>query len=103
MGFGNFLTSDSGGKVIGGVLDLGGGLILSNQQKQALNKQAQIEADKAKSQLALAQLQLENTRAQAQNVGAKPSGNTMLYVGLGIGAVVLLGVVIFAVTRKKSE
>lgn len=103
MGFGDFLKSDTGGKVVGGVIDLGGGLILSNQQKQALNKQAQIEADKAKNQLALAQLQLEATKVQAQSAGAKSSGNTMLYVGLGVGAVVLLGVVVFAVTRSKSE
>lgn len=88
---------------IGSVLNLGTGLIASNQQKQLLNQQAQIEADKAKNQLAIAQLQLEATRAQAQSVGAKSSGNTMLYVGLGIGAVVILGVVIFAVTKSKSE
>lgn len=88
---------------IGSVLNLGTGLIATNQQKQLLNQQAQIEADKAKNQLALAQLQLENTRIMASGASAGASGNTMLYVGLGVGAVVILGVVIFAVTRSKSE
>jgi hypothetical protein len=88
---------------IGSVLNLGTGLIASNQQKQLLNQQAQIEADKAKNQLAIAQLQLEASRAQSQQASAGASGNTMLYVGLGVGAVVILGVVIYAVTRSKSE
>lgn len=88
---------------IGSVLNLGTGLVASNQQKQLLNQQAQIEADKAKNQLALAQLQLEATKAQALGASAGGSGNTMLYVGLGVGAIVILGVVIFAVTRSKSE
>lgn len=85
------------------LLNLGTSAVQTNQQKQLLNQQAQIEADKAKNQLAIAQLQLEASRSQAQNAGAKSSGNTMLYVGLGVGAVVILGVVIFAVTRSKSE
>lgn len=99
-----YFSTDAGQKTISsgitGLLDLGGGLIMSNQQKQALNQQAQIEADKAKNQLAIAQLQLESARIQAQGAGAGASGNTMLYVGLGIGAVVILGAVIFAVTKK---
>lgn len=87
---------------VNSVLGLGTSLIATNQQKQLLNQQAQIEADKAKNQLAIAQLQLEASRAQSQAVSAGGSGNTMLYVGLGVGAVVILGVVIFAVTRSKS-
>ncbi len=102
-----FFSTDAGRNAvsqgIGSVLTLGTGLVASNQQKQLLNQQAQIEAEKAKNQLALAQLQLEASRAQASGAGAKSSGNTMLYVGLGIGAVVILGVVVFAVTRKKAE
>lgn len=102
-----FFGTDAGKQTIGSginsVLGLGTSLVATNQQKQLLNQQAQIEADKAKNQLAIAQLQLEATRAQAQNVVASSGGNTMLYVGLGIGAVVILGVVIFVVTRSKSE
>lgn len=105
--FGDFLRSDSGKQTltqgIGGVVNLGTGLVATNQQKQLLKQQAQIEAEKAKSQLAIAQLQLESARLQSSGAGAKASGNTMLYVGLGVGAVVILGVVIYAVTRNKSE
>lgn len=105
--FGDFFKTSAGQQTLGGginsVLGLSTSLVTTNQQKQLLNQQAQIEADKAKNQLAIAQLQLEASRSQAQNVGAKSGGNTMLYVGLGIGAVVILGVVIFSVTRSKSE
>jgi hypothetical protein len=105
--FGDFFKTSAGQQAIGGginsALGLGTSLVATNQQKQLLKQQAQIEADKAKNQLAIAQLQLEASRAQAQNAGATSSGNSMLYVGLGVGAVVILGIVIFAVTRKKAE
>lgn len=101
-----FFSTEAGQNTIsqgvGSILNLGTGLVASNQQKQLLNQQAQIEADKAKNQLALAQLQLEATRAQVSGASAGASGNTMLYVGLGVGAIVILGVTIFAVTRSKS-
>ena len=102
-----FFGTDAGRQTISGgintALGLGTTLIATNQQKQLLNQQAQIEEQKAKNQLAIAQLQLEASRAQAQGAGAKASGNTMLYVGLGVGALVILGVVVYSVTRSKSE
>jgi hypothetical protein len=101
--FGDFLKSDSGGKVIGSVIGFGGGLVLSNQEKQKLKQQSADIALQAQSQVEVARLQVEKAKIEASKASAGESGNTMLYVGLGIGAVVILGVVIFAVTRKKSE
>lgn len=81
---------------------LGGKLVADNQLKQ----QAKGQANDAK---AIADLQyktaLANQQAiELQNRGGttaeKPKSNTALYIGLGVGGVVLIGVVIFAVTRK---
>lgn len=101
--FGDFLKSDTGGKTVDNLLGLGSGLILSNQQKQALKQQSENVALQAQSQVEVARLQVEKAKIEASKASAGESGNTMLYVGLGIGAVVILGVVIFAVTRSKSE
>lgn len=94
------------GGIVEGVLPalvgVGTGLIVNNQNVQ----QAKGQANDAK---ALAELQyqtaLANQKAiQLQNQGSvaseKPKSNTALYIGLGIGGVALIGVVIFAVTRK---
>ena len=74
-------------------------------------KAAQASADAAVKQgqltLEAQRLALEGKKIDAETAlklaQGKTGGNTMLYVGLGIGAVVILGVVIFSVTRKKSE
>jgi hypothetical protein len=42
------------------------------------------------------------SRQSAKLQGAGAGGNTALYIGLGVAGVVILGVVIFAVTRKKA-
>lgn len=73
-------------------------------------KAAQAAADGAVKQgeltLEAQRLALEGKKIDAETAlklaQAKTGGNTMLYVGLGIGAIVILGVVVFAVTRKKS-
>jgi len=93
---------DLGKAVLPTLVGFGTGLIANNQVKQ----QAKGDAQKAKE---IADLQyqtaLANQRAiELQNKGGgtaeKPKSNTALYIGLGVGGVVLIGVVIFAVTRK---
>lgn len=73
-------------------------------------KSAQAQADamirNGELSLEAQKLALEGKKIEAQTALAlaqgKPQNNTMLYVALGVGAVVVLGVVIFAVTRKKA-
>jgi hypothetical protein len=90
---------------IGALFNFGLSAFSSNQAKQNLKGQANIVAQQGQSALAVeqertrqAQLALEASRNQGTGAG----GNTALYIGLGVVGVVVLGVVIFAVTRKRS-
>jgi hypothetical protein len=106
---GNFFRSDVGKQTlsqgIGAAFNFLGTAFASNQARQDLKGQANIVAQQGQSQLAIAQegtkqaqLALQQAQAQAGGMG----GNTALYVGLGIAGVVVLGVVIFAVTRRSN-
>jgi hypothetical protein len=106
-GSGGFFKSDTGKNLISQgistLLSFGVSAFSSNQERQNLKAQANIVAKQGQSALDVekertkqAQLALEASKA-----GGK-SGSTALYIGLGIGAVVILGIVIFAITRKKS-
>ena len=70
--------------------------------------QAQADAMVKSGELSLEaqRLALEGKKIDAQTAlalaQAKPQSNKTLYIALGVGAVVILGVVIFAVTRKKA-
>jgi hypothetical protein len=101
--FGDFLKSDAGTSAISSLLGLGTGLVLSNQQKklaqgQANDAKAIADAQIKAQELALqtAQLQLQ---AQQSGGGAKKS-NTGLYIGLGVGGVVILGLVVYLAVKK---
>jgi len=89
------------------LINLGTTAFSTKQQQDLIKQQANAQAQSLDKQLAIEQERTRQAQLGMQNansgglVGA--SGNTMLYVGLGIGAVVILGVVIFSVTRKKSE
>jgi hypothetical protein len=99
--FGDFLISDSGGKLLGGVLGLGGGLVMSNQEKQRAKKQGNDAKAVAEAQLKAQQIAYETAKLQAQQggaVGAK--SNTGLYVGLGLGGAVILGLVAYFAVKK---
>jgi|LakMenE01Jun11ns_1017448.scaffolds.fasta_scaffold8232686_1 hypothetical protein len=101
--FSQFISSEAGGNAIGSLLGLGTGLIVNNQVKQnakgeANNAQALADKQIKAQELAYqtAQLQL-----QAQQGGGKPTkSNTALYVGLGVGGVVILGLVVFLAVKK---
>ena len=70
----------------------------ANDTKEELQLKLKIAQENTKAQqfqnnLALAQLKnLENPTSQ--------NSNTALYIGLGVGGVVLIGLIVFAVSRK---
>lgn len=88
------------------LLTVGGGIYASEQQRKAAQKQADALIASGMTQIEVQKLILEGKRldleaAKAGVVGGK-SGNKTLYIALGIGGVLILGVIIFAVTRKKA-
>jgi hypothetical protein len=99
--FGDFLKTDAGGKILGSVVGLGGGLVMSNQEKQRAKKQGNDAKAVAEAQLKAQQLAYETAKLQVQQggaVGAK--SNTGLYVGLGLGGAVILGLVVYFAVKK---
>lgn len=94
---------DLGKQLLPSLLAFGTGMITNIQ----LVKKAKGEANDAK---ALAELQYNTALAEERRVQAllgskkdipeEKKSNTGLYIGLGVGAVVLIGGIIFAVTRK---
>ena len=83
----SFLSSSQAGKDQRAIAE-------ANAQAAIANAQSQTELIRA--QLALEQLKLQNTQAQPTK------NNTLLYVGLGVGAIVLIGGLIFAITKKSN-
>jgi hypothetical protein len=77
-------------------------------QENRKSAEAQADALKAKgySDVEVAKLMLEGKKLDLQTAlasgGKKTTGNTTLYIALGVGGVLVLGLVIFAVTRKKA-
>jgi hypothetical protein len=88
---------------------IGGGLKFFGSQEERKAAEAQADALRAKglNDVEVARLMLEGKKIDLEAVKAgagsgTKAGSKTLYIGLGIGAVVILGVVIFAVTRKKE-
>jgi hypothetical protein len=102
--FGTFIKSEAGGNAIGTLLGLGAGAILGNQQRQDAKGQANDAKAIADAQVKANQLAYETAQLQlqAQQAGATSGGgnNTALYIGLGVGGVVILGLVVFLAVRK---
>ena len=107
---GNYFKSDVGKQTIsqgiGAALNFGIALFGSNQARQDMKAQANMIARQGQDALTVeqertrqAQIALETARLQ----GAGAGGNTALYIGLGVVGVVVLGVVIFAVTRRSNS
>ena len=101
--FSNFISSEAGGNAIGSLLGLGTGLIVNNQVKQNAKGQAndaktlaelQLKAQQEAKETALLQLKAQQSGSQNKE------SNTGLYIGLGVGGVLILGLVVFLVVKK---
>lgn len=90
------------GDVIGGSLKYFG----SQEERKSAEAQADALKSKGYSEVEVAKLMLEGKKLELQTALAggnkKSSGNTTLYIALGVGGVLILGLIIFAVTKKKS-
>lgn len=91
------------GDAISGSIGLLTTAFTANQTKQLAKGQANIVESQNASALAIAreqtlqaQLALEAAKAQS----SKSSGNTTLYILLGVGGVAVLGFVAYLVTKK---
>lgn len=91
---------------LGGNLLSGAGTFFGSQEnRKASEAQANALIQQGKTQLEIARVQQQTKLAELEALksgGGTKAGSKTLYIGLGIGAVVILGVVIFAVNRKKS-
>jgi hypothetical protein len=86
------------------VVGLGTGLIMNNQAVKNAQGQANAQQEALNAQYAVAQQNAKNIELMKQ-LGKEPpkeKSKLPLYIGLGVGGVVVLGVLIFAVTRNKS-
>ena len=88
-----------GASVVGGVLDFFG----SQKQSDAIRAQANAQSQSAKAQLEIAKINQQTKLAELEalkNQGVPTKSNTGLYVGLGIGGAVILGLVVFLAVKK---
>jgi len=89
-----------GTSLFGGVT----GFLNSKENRKAQEAQAQALIEQGLSQIEVAKIMQETERLKLEalkNSGTVNAGSKTLYIALGVGAVVILGVVIFAATRKK--
>lgn len=101
----SWFGTESGQSAIGSGINFGlgaiGSAISSNQQKQLLKGQANISALQGENALAVERERTKQAELMLQAQQPKQGGNTTLYIALGVGGVLVLGLVIFAVTRNK--
>jgi hypothetical protein len=79
------------------------GLIGGKQQQDAIRAQANAQAQTAQAQLQIAQINQQTKLAELEalkNQGVPAKSNTALYIGLGVGGVVILGLVVFLAVKK---
>jgi hypothetical protein len=88
--------------VIPTVVGFGTGMIMNNQAVQNAKGQANAQKEALNAQYAIALQNEKNIKLMQQSNQAPPKekSNLPLYIGLGVGGVLVIGVVIFAVTRK---
>lgn len=98
--FGSFLNSEAGGQTIGSLVGLGTGLIANNQVKQNAKAEANTAKALADKQLQAQQLAYETAKLQLQGQQQSGKDNTGLYIGLGVGGAVVLGLVVYLAVKK---
>ena len=84
---------------------LGVSLIMNNQAVKNAKGQANATQEALNTQYQIALQNQQNIKLMQQAGQAPPpqeKSNLPLYIGLGVGGVVILGVVIFAVTRRSN-
>jgi hypothetical protein len=99
------LTGAEWGGIGTGILGTAGTYFGSVEQRKAAQAQAEALRQQGLTQLEIARVQQQTKLAELEalksGAGATTgAGSKTLYIALGVGAVVVLGVVIFAVTRK---
>jgi hypothetical protein len=78
-------------------------LIGGKQQQDAIRTQANAQVQSAQTQLQIAQINQQTKLAELEalkNQGVPTKSNTGLYIGLGVGGVVILGLVVFLAVKK---
>ena len=95
----------TGDWISGGVSVISGtlGLIGGKQQQDAIKAQANAQAQSAQAQLEIAKINQQTKLAELEalkNQGLPTKSNTNLYIGLGVGGAVILGLVIYLAVKK---
>ena len=86
------------------IVGFGAGMITNHQAVQNAKGQANAQQEALNAQYAVAQQNAKNIELMKQ-LGKEPpkeKSKLPLYIGLGVGGVLVVGVIIFAVTRNKS-
>lgn len=87
------------------LVGFGTGMIMNHQAVQNAKGQANAQQEALNAQYAIAmqnQKNIELMKQQSSQAPPKEKSKLPLYIGLGVGGVLVLGVIIFAVTRNKS-
>jgi len=103
---GDFLGTKSGqdalGTAIGSLFGTIGGAIGSKQQRDLARENANAQRELLDKQLQLAQIGRDTELAKINAMLNLPKSSKLpLYIGIGVGSVLVIGVVIFAVTRNR--
>jgi hypothetical protein len=101
----NEYANATGDWISGGVSVLTGalGLIAGKQQQDAIKAQANAQAKSAQAQLEIAKINQQTELAKLEALkqgGGSVKSNTGLYIGLGVGGVVILGLIVYLATKK---
>ena len=92
--------------ILPALVSFGGTMVMNNQRVQQAKGEANLQRDLANKQYESAYLnykaQAEKNKLSQPTIEDDDKSNLPLYIGLGFGGVLILGVVIFALTRKRN-